>query len=158
MMNSFLKALRESVPESLRGFRADLLAVDCHHNYVNREFHFGEDLLITRKGAVCAEKGRYGIIPGSMGAKSFIVQGKGNAESYNSCSHGAGRLMSRSEAKRRFSVEEHMRATRQVECRKDKDVIDETPMAYKPIDKVMAAQDDLVEIKHTLRQILCVKG
>jgi len=90
-MNSFLKALRESVPESLRGFRADLLAVDCHHNYVNREFHFGEDLLITRKGAVCAEKGRYGIIPGSMGAKSFIVQGKGNAESYNSCSHGAGK-------------------------------------------------------------------
>jgi tRNA-splicing ligase RtcB (3'-phosphate/5'-hydroxy nucleic acid ligase) len=132
--------------------------VNCHHNYVAREHHFGENLLITRKGAVRAAEGVMGIIPGSMGAKSFIVRGKGNVESFCSCSHGAGRVMSRTEAKRRFTLADHARDTAQVECRKDEDVIDETPKAYKDIDAVMAAQTDLVDIVHTLRQVVCVKG
>ena len=135
-----------------------LKAINCHHNYVARESHFGENVLVTRKGAVRAREGDMGIIPGSMGARSFIVRGKGNPESFCSCSHGAGRAMSRNEAKRRFTVEDHMRMTEGVECRKDADVIDETPAAYKPIDAVMAAQADLVEIVHTLRQVVCVKG
>ena len=139
-------------------FTAELKAINCHHNYVAREQHFGENVLITRKGAVRAREGDMGIIPGSMGARSFIVRGKGNPESFSSCSHGAGRAMSRNEAKRRFTVEDHMRMTEGVECRKDEDVIDETPAAYKPIDAVMAAQADLVEIVHTLRQVVCVKG
>lgn len=113
---------------------------------------------MTRKGAVRAQLGELGIIPGSMGARSFIVRGKGNAESFSSCSHGAGRLMSRTQAKKQFTVEDHKKATDGIECRKDEGVIDETPMAYKPIDAVMAAQDDLVEIVHTLRQVVCVKG
>jgi tRNA-splicing ligase RtcB len=113
---------------------------------------------VTRKGAVRARAGELGIIPGSMGAKSFIVRGKGNAESFHSCSHGAGRRMSRAEAKRRFTVEDHAAATAGVECRKDAGVIDETPMAYKSIEAVMAAQADLVEVVHTLRQAVCVKG
>ena len=133
-------------------------AVNCHHNYVNREHHYGKDVLLTRKGAVSARKGELGIIPGSMGARSFIVRGLGNEESFCTCSHGAGRVMSRTEAKKRVSVEEHAEATRDVECRKDAAVVDETPAAYKDIESVMAAQDDLVEIVHTLKQVVCVKG
>ncbi len=140
------------------GFEADLLVVNCHHNYVDREHHYGENVWVTRKGAVRARLGDLGIIPGSMGARSYIVSGLGNPESFDSCSHGAGRLMSRSEAKRRFTVDEHVAATAGIECRKDADVIDETPAAYKPIDQVMHAQRDLVEILHTLRQVVCVKG
>ena len=133
-------------------------AVNCHHNYISKERHYGEDVFVTRKGAVSAALGELGIIPGSMGAKSYIVRGKGNPESFCSCSHGAGRAMSRNEAKRRFTVEDHANATKGVECRKDEDVVDETPMAYKDIDLVMAAQSDLVEVVHTLKQVLCVKG
>jgi tRNA-splicing ligase RtcB len=139
-------------------FDASLLAVDCHHNYVQRERHFGEDAWITRKGAVRAGRGELGVIPGSMGAASYIVRGKGNAESFESCSHGAGRVMSRNQARERFTLADHARATAHVECRRDKDVIDETPAAYKSIDAVMAAQQDLVEVVHTLRQVVCVKG
>ena len=139
-------------------FDADTFIVDCHHNYVAREQHYGKSVFVTRKGAVRAREGDFGIIPGSMGARSYIVAGKGNPESFNSCSHGAGRAMSRKEAKRRFSVADHMAATASVECRKDAEVIDETPAAYKPIDRVMAAQADLVEIVHELRQVICVKG
>ncbi|MNO77537.1 RNA-splicing ligase RtcB [compost metagenome] len=132
--------------------------MNCHHNYVQREQHFGREVLVTRKGAVSAQKGQLGIIPGSMGAKSFIVRGLGNEESFCSCSHGAGRVMSRTKAKSRFTVEDQRRATAHVECRKDKDVIDEIPMAYKDIDAVMRAQQALVEVVHTLRQVVCVKG
>ncbi len=139
-------------------FETHVEAVNCHHNYVQKERHFGEDVLITRKGAVRAGIGELGIIPGSMGAKSFIVRGKGNAESFDSCSHGAGRAMSRNEAKRRYTLEDQARATAGVECRKDEAVIDEIPMAYKDIDAVMAAQADLVEVVHTLKQVVCVKG
>jgi tRNA-splicing ligase RtcB len=134
------------------------IAVNCHHNYVSLENHFGQNLYITRKGAVRARTGDLGIIPGSMGAKSFIVRGKGNEDSFHSCSHGAGRRMSRGAAKRAFTIEDHMAATAGVECRKDLEVLDETPAAYKSIDAVMAAQHDLVEIVHTLKQVLCVKG
>ncbi len=141
-----------------RSFTMEKAAVNCHHNYVGRENHFGQNVLVTRKGAVRAREGDLGIIPGSMGTKSYIVRGKGNADSFHSCSHGAGRAMSRTEAKRRFTVDDHIKATEGVECRKDKDVIDETPMAYKDIDAVMAAQTDLVDIVHTLRQVVCVKG
>lgn len=133
-------------------------AINCHHNYVTLENHFNENCYVTRKGAVRAREGDLGIIPGSMGTKSYIVKGKGNKESFNSCSHGAGRRMSRNEARKIFTVDDHVKATQGVECRKDEDVIDETPMAYKDIDKVMEAQADLVEIKYTLKQILCVKG
>ena len=139
-------------------FDADVEAVNCHHNYVSREHHYGKDVLVTRKGAVRARKGEMGIIPGSMGARSYIVRGLGNEESFCSCSHGAGRVMSRTEAKRRISMEEHAKAVEGVECRKDKDVIDETPSAYKSIDAVMEAQKDLVEIVYTLKQVVCVKG
>ena len=139
-------------------FEARLEAVNCHHNYVNRESHYGEDVLVTRKGAVSARKGEMGIIPGSMGARSFIVRGLGNAESFCSCSHGAGRVMSRTKAKKLVSLDEHVKATEGVECRKDAGVIDETPAAYKDIDAVMAAQADLVEVVYTLKQVVCVKG
>jgi tRNA-splicing ligase RtcB len=139
-------------------FRSGLVAVNCHHNYVSREHHYGADVFLTRKGAVSAREGQLGIIPGSMGARSYIVRGKGNKESFESCSHGAGRAMSRTKAKAMFTVDDHARATAHVECRKDAGVVDETPMAYKPIDAVMAAQEDLVEIVHTLRQVVCVKG
>ncbi len=139
-------------------FSTDSIAVNCHHNYVSRETHYGEEVLVTRKGAVRARKGELGIIPGSMGAKSFIVRGLGNDESFHSCSHGAGRVMSRTQAKKLVSLDEHIAATKNVECRKDVHVIDETPAAYKPIEAVMAAQQDLVEIMHTLRQVVCVKG
>ena len=156
MMEAIVRSVRESgvVPP----FNAEVKAINCHHNYVSRENHYGENVLITRKGAVRAREGDMGIIPGSMGARSYIVRGKGNLESFCSCSHGAGRAMSRNEAKRRFTVEDHMRMTEGVECRKDEDVIDETPAAYKSIDAVMAAQTDLVEVVHTLRQVVCVKG
>jgi tRNA-splicing ligase RtcB len=133
-------------------------AVNCHHNYVAREHHYGADVLVTRKGAVRAAEGDLGIIPGSMGAKSFIVRGKGNRESFCSCSHGAGRRMSRTAAKKAFSIEDHERATQGIECRKDAEVLDETPAAYKSIDDVMHAQRELVDIEHTLRQVVCVKG
>jgi len=139
-------------------FQADVEAVNCHHNYVSREYHFGKDVLVTRKGAVRARAGELGIIPGSMGAKSFIVRGLGNEESFHSCSHGAGRVMSRTEARRRLTVADHVAATLGVECRKDVDVIDESPAAYKAIDAVMDAQKDLVEIVYTLKQVVCVKG
>ena len=133
-------------------------AVDCHHNYVIQENHYGSKVWLTRKGAVRACMGELGIIPGSMGARSYIVRGKGNPESFHSCAHGAGRAMSRREAKMKFSIEDHVKATEGVECRKDEGVIDETPMAYKDIDAVMRAQEDLVEIVHTLKQVVCVKG
>ena len=132
--------------------------VSCHHNYISHEHHFGEDIIVTRKGAVSARAGEMGIIPGSMGARSFIVRGKGNADAFCSCSHGAGRIMSRGEARRRFTLADHSEATRGVECRKDKGVLDETPGAYKDIAAVMAAQQDLVEVVHELRQVVCVKG
>jgi tRNA-splicing ligase RtcB (3'-phosphate/5'-hydroxy nucleic acid ligase) len=154
MLQAVLEILHASFPD----LATEAMAVNCHHNYVVKERHFGKDVWLTRKGAVRAGTGELGIIPGSMGAKSFIVRGKGNPESFETCSHGAGRAMSRHEAKRRFTVEDHARATAHVECRKDADVIDETPGAYKDIDAVMAAQADLVDIVHTLRQVVCVKG
>jgi tRNA-splicing ligase RtcB (3'-phosphate/5'-hydroxy nucleic acid ligase) len=142
----------------IENFQSHIEAVNCHHNYVQREQHFGEEVFVTRKGAVSAKAGQLGIIPGSMGARSYIVRGKGNPESFESCSHGAGRVMSRGEAKRRFTLADHRAATEGVECRKDKDVIDETPAAYKDIDAVMEAQRDLVDVMHTLKQVVCVKG
>jgi tRNA-splicing ligase RtcB len=156
MMEQLIDAVSESggVPK----FAPTEMAVNCHHNYVAREEHYGQMVFVTRKGAVRAGKGDMGIIPGSMGARSYIVRGLGNDESFHSCSHGAGRAMSRGEAKRRFSVADHIKATAGVECRKDAEVIDETPMAYKPIDDVMNAQKDLAEIVYTLRQVVCVKG
>jgi tRNA-splicing ligase RtcB len=156
MLASVVEAVRRT--SGVRAFTADSFVVNCHHNYVAREMHFCEEVLVTRKGAVRAGAGELGIVPGSMGAKSYIVRGRGNPESFESCSHGAGRVMSRAEAKRRFTLDDHVRATAGVECRKDEAVIDETPMAYKDIDAVMAAQTDLVEVVHTLRQIVCVKG
>lgn len=155
MMQNVIAAARRVIAKP---FSADVEAVNCHHNYVQKETHFGREVLVTRKGAVAAHKGQLGIIPGSMGAKSFIVRGLGNEEAFCSCSHGAGRTMSRTQAKKRFSVADQVRATAHVECRKDAEVIDEIPMAYKDIDAVMAAQADLVEVVHTLRQVVCVKG
>ena len=155
MMRATVTAMQASLGIA---FEAGVVAVNCHHNYVAREQHFGENVLVTRKGAVRAREGDLGIIPGSMGAKSFIVRGKGNPESFMSCSHGAGRKMSRAAAKKAFTLADHAAATAAVECRKDEGVLDETPGAYKAIDDVMAAQEDLVEIVHTLRQVLCVKG
>lgn len=155
MLAATFKAMRSvGLPE----FSGDAEAIQCHHNYIEREHHFGKNVLVTRKGAVRARKEDLGIIPGSMGAKSYIVRGKGNADSFHSCSHGAGRKMSRGEAKRTFTLEDHAAATAGVECRKDADVLDETPGAYKSIDAVMAAQEDLVEVVHTLKAVLCVKG
>ena len=156
MMEHILAALAGS--GELPPFEARTEVVACHHNYVSREHHYGEDVMVTRKGAVRAGKGELGIVPGSMGAKSFIVRGLGHPESFESCSHGAGRKMSRGEAKRTFTLDDHAKATAHVECRKDEDVIDETPMAYKSIDEVMHAQRDLCEIVHTLRPLICVKG
>jgi len=155
MMANLIACLRKIIPKP---FKTHIEAVNCHHNYVQRETHFGTDIFVTRKGAVSAQKGQLGIIPGSMGARSYIVRGLGNADSFHSCSHGAGRVLSRTKAKERFTVADHIRATQGVECRKDKNVIDETPMAYKDIDAVMAAQQDLVEVVHTLKQVICVKG
>jgi len=155
MMGHVVAAARRIIAKP---FTADVEAVNCHHNYVQRETHFGAEVLVTRKGAVSARKGELGIIPGSMGARSYIVRGLGNAESFCSCSHGAGRAMSRNEARRRFTVDDQIRATAHVECRKDSEVIDEIPMAYKDIDAVMHAQRELVAVVHTLRQVVCVKG
>lgn len=133
-------------------------AINCHHNYVVKENHFGRNLWVTRKGAIRAREGDLGIIPGSMGTKSYIVRGKGNLESYCSCSHGAGRSMSRTEAKRKFTIADAEAQTAGVNCRKDVDIIDELPAAYKDIDVVMENQKDLVEVVHILKQVLCVKG
>jgi tRNA-splicing ligase RtcB len=155
MMQNVIHAARKVIAKP---FESHVEAVNCHHNYVSREHHFGRDVFVTRKGAVRARAGDLGIIPGSMGARSFIVRGLGNPESFESCSHGAGRRMSRTQAKKHFTLQDHCRATAGVECRKDRDVIDETPGAYKDIDAVMQAQRDLVEIVHTLKQIVCVKG
>jgi len=155
MMQSVITAVSQVIP---RTFDARVEAVNCHHNYIEPLAMDGKRIWLTRKGAVSARAGQLGIIPGSMGARSYIVKGKGNPESFCSCSHGAGRVMSRTEARRRFSVTDHVEATKGVECRKDKDVIDETPAAYKSIDAVMNAQRDLVDIVHTLRQVICVKG
>lgn len=155
MMHAVIAAARQVITKP---FEAILEAVNCHHNYVQKEQHFGQEVLVTRKGAVSAQKGQLGIIPGSMGARSFIVRGLGNEEAFCSCSHGAGRTMSRTKAKKLFTVEDQIRATAHVECRKDEDVIDEIPMAYKDIDAVMHAQRELVEVVHTLRQVVCVKG
>lgn len=154
MMDAVLTVMAQHLP----AFTTTDMAVNCHHNYISRENHFGANVIVTRKGAVRARVGELGIIPGSMGAKSFIVRGKGNPESFCSCSHGAGRKMSRTQAAKTFTLEDHAAATDGVECRKDKDVIDETPGAYKDIEAVMAAQSDLIEIAHTLKQVLCVKG
>lgn len=154
MMTLVLNVLTKYLPE----FSIEDKAINCHHNYVQQETHFGENVWLTRKGAVSAQKGQLGIIPGSMGARSFIVRGKGNEESFNSCSHGAGRVMSRGKAKKEISLADHVSATEGVECRKDIGVIDESPAAYKDIDAVMNAQQDLVEVVHTLKQVLCVKG
>lgn len=157
MMALVLKAI-SSPKAGLPPFVPTKEAINCHHNYVNEELHFGEQVFVTRKGAISANAGELGIIPGSMGAKSFIVRGLGNSESFCSCSHGAGRKMSRSKAARVFSVDELAEQTAGVECRKDKGVIDEIPGAYKDIDEVMANQADLVEVVHTLKQVMCVKG
>lgn len=154
MMGLVLRAIAPFLPP----FRTDRHAINCHHNYVSREHHFGEDVIVTRKGAISARDGELGIIPGSMGAKSYIVKGKGNADSFCSCSHGAGRKMSRTAARHAFSREDLIAQTKDVECRKDKNVIDEIPAAYKDIEEVMANQSDLVEIVHTLKQVLCIKG
>ncbi|MFA9202878.1 MAG: RtcB family protein [Flavobacteriales bacterium] len=154
MMRLILEAIRPLLPS----FQMSKEAINCHHNYVAQETHFGEDVYVTRKGAISAQADELGIIPGSMGAKSYIVRGKGNPESFCSCSHGAGRRMSRSKAKRLFSVDDLAVQTQGIECRKDSGVLDELPAAYKDIDQVMAYQADLVEVVHTLRQVLCIKG
>ena len=154
MMQRVLAELRRQLPK----FQLEKLAVNCHHNYVQQETHGGDELLVTRKGAVRAGAGELGIIPGSMGTRSYIVRGLGNDDSFHSCSHGAGRVMSRTQARKSITLKQHREATAHVECRKDDGVIDESPAAYKDIDAVMAAQADLVEVLHTLRQVLCVKG
>jgi tRNA-splicing ligase RtcB len=156
MMAAALEAIAKT--PKIPAFSSGAVAVNCHHNYVVTEHHFGEDVWVTRKGAVRAGSGELGIIPGSMGARSFIVRGRGEPRALCSCSHGAGRAMSRTAARKRFTVEDHARATVGIECRKDVDVIDETPMAYKSIEAVMAAQRDLVDVVHELRQVVCVKG
>lgn len=155
-----MEAMNEAVRRTglVPAFQAKEEVVNCHHNYVAREHHYGADVFVTRKGAVRAGMGELGIIPGSMGARSYIVRGKGSPESFESCSHGAGRVMSRTQAKKTFTVDDHIAATAGVECRKDAGVLDETPKAYKDIDAVMAAQSDLVEVVHRLKQIICVKG
>ena len=153
-----MKRVSNVLASRVRPFATGEMAVNCHHNYIASERHFGKNVWVTRKGAVRAREGDLGIIPGAMGAKSFIVRGKGNAESFHSCSHGAGRLMSRTQAKKQFSLDDHIRDTQGVECRKDIDVLDETPKAYKDIDAVMEAQSDLVDVVHTLKAVVCVKG
>ncbi len=154
MMCLTVKALQPELPP----FVATKEAINCHHNYVQKETHYGENVFITRKGAIRAGVDDLGIIPGSMGAKSFIVRGKGTKASFCSCSHGAGRKMSRTMAKRNFNRFDLEALTEGVECRKDKGVVDEIPSAYKDIDEVMKNQHDLVEVVHTLKQVVCVKG
>ncbi|HEY9052439.1 MAG TPA: RtcB family protein, partial [Gammaproteobacteria bacterium] len=154
MMRLIIEALKKVLPN----FTLTREAINCHHNYVAIEHHYNRDLFITRKGAIHAAEGELGIIPGSMGAKSYIVRGKGNKESFCSCSHGAGRRMSRTAAKQQYNKHDLEQQTRGVECRKDKSVIDEIPAAYKDIDQVMQNQSDLVAVVHTLKQLVCVKG
>lgn len=156
--DAMLELVITALSRHLPAFKITKEAVNSHHNYLSHETHFGEEVIITRKGAVAAHTGVLGIIPGSMGAKSYIVRGLGNEESFCSCSHGAGRKYSRGAAKRNITLEDHIKATEGVECRKDEGVIDESPAAYKSIDDVMASQTDLVEVVHTLKQVLCVKG
>lgn len=154
MMSRILKALAKFLPP----FTTEEEAINCHHNYISHENHYGANVYVTRKGAIRAREGELGIIPGSMGAKSFIVRGKGNEESFNSCSHGAGRKMGRKEAERQFTIEDIEKQTEGIECRKDSGVIDEIPAAYKSIDEVMENQSDLIEVVHTLKQVINVKG
>jgi tRNA-splicing ligase RtcB len=154
MMDVVLAALRRHLPP----FEVTQEVVNCHHNYVEREHHYGKDVWVTRKGAIRAREGELGIIPGSMGAKSYVVRGRGSEESFNSCAHGAGRRMSRSAARKRFTAADVAEQTAGVICRKDSGVVDEIPGAYKPIDEVMENQRDLVEVVHTLKQVVCVKG
>ena len=156
MMKRLLKSFNRMFNEQ-REFRPEI-TVNCHHNYVSIEEHFGDKVYVTRKGAINAESGRYGIIPGSMGAKSFIIKGLGNPDSFNSCSHGAGRKMSRTRAKSEYTIEDLKKQTEGVECRKDRGVVDEIPGAYKDIEEVMRAQNDLVEVVAELKQVICVKG
>lgn len=159
MMKIILRSISHVLFKDLDISRfADCLEIDCHHNYTQLESHFGQNVYITRKGAVSAREGQLGIIPGSMGAKSFIVRGLGNRESFCSCSHGAGRKMSRIKAREIFTQEDLIQQTKGVECRKDSDIIDEIPSAYKSIDEVMANQKDLVSIEYTLKQLVCIKG
>ena len=155
MMQEVLEAMKLSIAKP---FTITQEAINCHHNYVEKENHFGRNMWVTRKGAIRARAGDLGIIPGSMGQRSYIVRGKGDIQSYCSCSHGAGRVMSRAEAKRRFSLADLISQTEGVECRKDEGVIDEIPASYKDIDQVMANQTDLVEVVHQLKQVLCIKG
>ena len=154
MLELVLNAMRRCLPE----FSLSKMAINCHHNYVTREHHFGEDIFVTRKGAIRAGKGELGIIPGSMGAASYIVCGKGNPESLDSCAHGAGRKMSRTEAKNKFTIKDLANQTSGVECRKDFGVLDEIPQAYKDIDSVMKNQEEIIEIRYKLKQIVCIKG
>ena len=156
MMRLILQTLSQTT--ELPPFQIIGEAISCHHNYVAMENHYNSNVFLTRKGAISARIGQWGIIPGSMGTKSYIVQGKGNVESFCSCSHGAGRRRGRREAKRRFKIDDMIAQTQGVECRKDEDVIDEIPAAYKPIDEVMENQNDLVDIVHTLKQVICIKG
>jgi tRNA-splicing ligase RtcB len=154
MMRLIINVLQRELPH----FTLTREAINCHHNYVSQEHHYGEDVYVTRKGAISAFEGELGIIPGSMGAKSYIVKGKGNSEALCSCSHGAGRRMSRGKAIRHFNLDDLRAQTAGVECRKDKGVMDEIPEAYKDIDAVMANQSELVEVVHTLKQVMCIKG
>jgi tRNA-splicing ligase RtcB len=156
MMKRLLKSFNRMFNDH-REWRPEI-TVNCHHNYVSVEEHFGDKVYVTRKGAINAESGRYGIIPGSMGAKSFIIKGLGNPESFNSCSHGAGRKMSRTKAKAKYTIDDLKKQTEGVECRKDKGVVDEIPGAYKDIEEIMRAQNDLVEVVAELKQVICVKG
>ena len=154
MMGLVIRAIAPFLPK----FQPTKEAINCHHNYVQQEFHFGEQVYVTRKGAINASEGELGIIPGSMGARSYIVKGKGNPDSFCSCAHGAGRVMTRTAARKRYRRKDMEEQTKGVECRKDSGVIDEIPSAYKDIDKVMANQTDLIEVVHELKQVLCVKG
>jgi tRNA-splicing ligase RtcB len=154
MVDLVLAAMRRHLPP----FQVTTEAVNCHHNYVEREHHYGADVWLTRKGAIRARRGDLGIIPGSMGARSYIVRGRGSEESFQSCAHGAGRRMSRTQARKHFTPRDLVEQTQGVVCRKDHGVVDEIPGAYKPIDEVMANQSDLVEVVHTLKQVICVKG
>lgn len=156
MMEHVIRAVQQTL--SGKPFKTDLMAVNCHHNYISRENHFGQNVWVTRKGAVRARKDELGVVPGSMGSRSYIVRGLGNEDSFHSCSHGAGRAMSRTKAKELFTLDDHIAATRGVECLKTESVIDETPGAYKKIEDVMAAQSDLVEVVAELKQIVCIKG
>jgi tRNA-splicing ligase RtcB len=159
---TMMKLVMRSIADVIFGDKdtvvSPLLTVNCHHNYAERENHYGENVIVTRKGAVRARVGDMGIIPGSMGTRSYIVEGLGNSESFCSCSHGAGRVMSRSKAKEKFTLEDVAKQTDGIMCRKDAGIIDELPGAYKSIDSVMENQKDLVKIVATLKQILCIKG